>query len=281
MVKKFLVVVAYILLLFILGFQGKILIAFLLVFLHELVHFIAARILGYDKGKISFIFIGLVLKMDSLNDVTPREDIIISIAGPLFNLMLAMVSLSLWSGNKGVEIYKTLYYSNLTLGLFNLIPAYPLDGGRVLRGVLGCKMNFKKANRIAYTISLIIGIVFMLFYFTVVFSGEKNISFGLITLFIILASYTEMKKSAFLIMGDMVRKKVRFIKKKYIEGRTICIHEKIDLLDAMGYVDKYRFSTFLVLNDNMQVVDMFYEDELIKGLKNYGNVPLSKFLKTL
>ena len=144
MVKKFLVVLAYVLLLLLLGFQGKIFIAFLLVFLHELVHYLTARILGYGKGKISFIFIGLVLKMESLNDVTPREEIIISMAGPLVNLILAVVFMFLWKAEGGIELYKTLFYSNLTLGVLNLIPAYPLDGGRVLRGVLACNMNFKK-----------------------------------------------------------------------------------------------------------------------------------------
>lgn len=282
MIKKAIRIVGYISLLLLISFHGKLHLAISMVFLHEIVHYITAKILGYERGRIKFLLVGMVLEMDSLKDASPKEDIIISISGPIFNIVLAIISYCLYTSNVGNSemIYK-LFFTNLSLGVFNLVPAFPLDGSRVLRAVLALKYDFKLASKIAYMVSMFIGMLFMFFYYVMNFKGMSNVSFGIITLFIFFSSYMERRRLVFLIMGDIIRKRIRFKKKKCIEGRTICIHENSTLLEIMGYVDKYRFATFLVLNDDMQVMDMFYEDEIIRGLKEYGDIKLKDFLKTL
>ena len=81
--------IPYILILILLGFKGEILISFIIVFMHELVHYATARLLGFSGFVVEVIPIGAVLRVKDLDEASPREDFIISISGPLFNLILA------------------------------------------------------------------------------------------------------------------------------------------------------------------------------------------------
>lgn len=277
-VSKFFI--PYLILLIILGFKGQVIISFVIVFLHEIVHYIAARCLGFSGFDVKFLPIGTVLQLKDLDEATPKQDLIISISGPVFNLITALICIIIYVFYKNVWI-NYLILSNLTLGIFNLIPAFPLDGGRILRDILSMKMLYRKANEITLKISIIIGTILMLFYFVIFFKGIKNITLGLIALFIITISLKEKERVAYLIMGDIVKKKCRFLKRGYIENKSISIHYKKDLLTAIGLVDKNKHCTFLVLDDEMRVIDMFYEEELIKGLREYGNISLTEFLSRL
>lgn len=272
--------IPYLIFLVILGFKGQVIISFAIVFLHEIVHYIAARFLGFSGFDVKFLPIGTVLQLKDLDEATPKQDLIISISGPLFNLISALLCFIVYIFYKNVWI-DYLILSNLALGIFNLIPAFPLDGGRILRDILSMKMLYRKANEITLKISIIIGTILMLFYFVIFFKGIKNITLGLIALFIITISLKEKERVAYLIMGDIVKKKCRFLKRGYIENKSISIHYKKDLLTAIGLVDKNRHCIFLVLDDEMRVIDMFYEEELIKGLREYGNISLIEFLSRL
>src|SRR3712207_147797 len=84
--------IPYIIILFIIGFKGKLLISFVLVFMHEIVHYITAKRLGFKGFGIEILPIGAVLKLRDLDEADLKEDLIISLSGPLFNLIFAMIS---------------------------------------------------------------------------------------------------------------------------------------------------------------------------------------------
>ena len=193
-VSKFFI--PYLILLIILGFKGQVIISFAIVFLHEIVHYIVARCLGFSGFDVKFLAIGTVLQLKDLDEATPKQDLIISISGPVFNLITALICIIVYVFYKNVWI-NYLILSNLTLGMFNLIPAFPLDGGRILRDILSMKMLYRKANEITLKISIIIGTILMLFYFVIFFKGIKNITLGLIALFIITISLKEKERVAY------------------------------------------------------------------------------------
>lgn len=271
--------IPYIIILVIIGFKGKIIISFILVFLHEIVHYITAKKLGFKGFGIEILPIGAVLKFRDLDDADPREDLIISISGPLFNLIFALI---LYLVNKEFNNYylNLLYRSNLALGIFNLIPALPLDGGRVLRDILSFKTFYKRANKITVNISISIGILITSYFCIFAFLGNRNISIGLIGFFIIVTSYKEKERIVYLIMGDIIKKKNRFIKKGYIENKSISIYYKKTLLDALSIVDKNKYNIFIILNSEMEVINIIYEEELVSALKVHGNISIEEYLKT-
>lgn len=272
--------IPYTILLLIIGFKGELLISFLLVFFHELAHYLIARKLGFKGFHVEILPIGTVLKLKDLDDADPKEDLIISISGPITNLIMAGIFYFI---NKKYSNYyfNLLYISNLTLGIFNLIPAFPLDGGRILRDILALKTFYKKANKITVNVSLIIGFFITTFSLIVLELGKKNLSIGIIGLFIVISSYKEKERIVYIIMGDIIRKKYRFIKRGYIENRNLSIYYKRTLLEALSILDKNRYNIFTVLNEDMKVISTIYEEELVEGLKLYGNVSLEDYLKNI
>ena len=269
--------VPYIILLMILGFKGELIIAFVFVFIHELVHYLTARILGFSGFDIEILPIGAVLKVKDLEEASPKEDLIISVSGPLLNLLLAVIFYVLFTVFNRSSLY-LIYNSNLALGIFNLIPAFPLDGGRVLRDILSIKTIYRKANEISIRVSIVLGSVFMFLYFVSVFDNKSNFNLGLISIFILISSIKEKERIVYLIMGYIIKKKYRFIKRGYIENKSISIFCEKDLLSVLGIIDKNKYNLFTILDEDMKVLDILYEEEIIEAIKTYGNISLSEYI---
>lgn len=272
--------IPYFAVLIIIGFKGKFLIALILVLMHESVHFTVAKKMGFKGFDIEILPIGAVLRLKDLDDADPKEDFIISISGPLFNLIFALLAFLLNKVFFNYYLY-LLYMSNLSLGLFNLIPAFPLDGGRILRDVLALKTFYKRANKITVEVSYIIGILILIYSGVLFFLNKESISLIIIGFFIIIASYKEKERIVYLIMGDIIKKKSKFLKKGYIENRSISIYYKKNLLEVLSIVDKNKYNIFIVLNKDMRAISVIYEEELIEAIKIYGNISIEDYLKTV
>lgn len=268
----------YIILLIILGFNSELILVFIIVIFHETIHYITAVYFGFSGFNMELLPIGTVLKLKDFDYASPKEDLIISLSGPMSNLVLAVI-FYLLSFKFNPAFISDLVLINLSLGLFNLIPALPLDGGRILRDILAFRMLYKKANLFAIISSLTIGSFFMYLYIIQFIKGKGNFNIGAIAMFIIFYSLKEKERIAYIIMGDIVRKKIKFISKGYIENKSISIHHKATLAFILSIVDKNKYNIFLILDDNMKLIDIIYEEEIIEGLKLYGNVTAQEFLK--
>lgn len=147
---------------YILGFTAA-LGLFIGVVLHELGHALTAQSYGVRVERISLWFLGGVAQFETM----PRQrlaEAVVAIAGPVVSFALAafcwFIQLYIphnWDAVRFLLLYLTSM--NLVLGLFNLLPALPLDGGRVLRSVLAAGMSFGKATRIAARVSRILALL--------------------------------------------------------------------------------------------------------------------------
>jgi Zn-dependent protease len=127
------------------------------VLVHELAHSLVARRVGVQVKEIELLPIGGVSKMDRIPD-RPRDEIAIAVAGPLTSLSIgfgalavaAMFRADLWPPDLyGGAVVQRIGWLNLLLAGFNLIPALPLDGGRVLRAVAERRVGPTRATQIA------------------------------------------------------------------------------------------------------------------------------------
>jgi Zn-dependent protease len=142
------------------------LLLFVSVLLHELGHSFTARSLGLPVNTITLFIFGGVSNL-TREPESPREEFLVTIAGPLTSLILAGVFYLLHAaaGSGSSQISAVLGYLasiNLILAIFNLIPAFPLDGGRVFRSIVwAITGSVRRATRIATIVSRVFAYLFI------------------------------------------------------------------------------------------------------------------------
>ncbi|HET9487083.1 MAG TPA: site-2 protease family protein, partial [Chryseosolibacter sp.] len=149
---------------------------FVCVILHELGHALTAQRFKIKTREISILPIGGVAQMETIPE-KPKEELLVALAGPAVNILIAAILYPFVSLTHDMEELKSLAQIgptnflavlmtiNLWLALFNLIPAFPMDGGRVLRALLAFKLSHAKATAIAASIGQVLAMVFVFFGF--------------------------------------------------------------------------------------------------------------------
>ncbi|UCF71852.1 MAG: site-2 protease family protein [Deltaproteobacteria bacterium] len=123
---------------------------------HELTHSLVARSKGQEVRSITLFLFGGVAEIAEEPE-TPAKEFVIAVVGPVSSLIAAFIFLGLWSAVQGVSepiaaLAQYLSFINFVLAGFNMVPGFPLDGGRVLRAILWrVTGNLRRATRIAST----------------------------------------------------------------------------------------------------------------------------------
>jgi Zn-dependent protease len=245
-----------------------ILILFLCVLLHEFGHALAAARYGIKTPDITLLPIGGVARLQRMPD-RPLEEFVVAIAGPLVNVVIA---LGIWLGlgarailtevpvgNPQVPMLNQVMWVNVVLVLFNLIPAFPMDGGRVLRALLATRMNYARATNIAATIGQFIAFVFG---FWGLVGGNPLLIF--VALFVYMgagqeAAATQMRELArHSAVGDAMISDFRTLPATATLG---------DAADALLATSQREFP---ITDEAGAVLGLLTRDDLIAGLKQHG-----------
>ena len=229
--------------------------------LHEISHSYVAMKYGTKIKSITFfIFGGLALMEDLPKE--PEKEWKIAIAGPLMSFIIGGLFLFIYFGIKTVNvgIYDSLRLLmssigllNIVLGTFNLLPAFPMDGGRVLRAFLAKRMQFLKATRkavlVGKTFAAILGIIgFMPDPFLLYSTGEVRILFSpwltLIALFLYIAATEE--ESATIISATLEGTKVRDV----MRTENAAVLESMPITELAEKMLREKNAEYAVVSEN-------------------------------
>lgn len=242
---------------------------FVTVLLHELGHAIAAKRYNIKTKDITLLPIGGLARLESLPE-KPKEELVVAIAGPAVNMALALITgifitipgaedltMQLSNGINSSNFFLNFFIVNLWLALFNLIPAFPMDGGRMLRAILSMKFERHVATNIAARIGQVFAIAFI---FLGVFINPFLVFIGL---FIFLAAKAESEyvQTKSMLNGYKVKDALMHQYNSIDAGQTIKTAVKM-LLDG-------QFKNFLV-TENSHSVGTLSRDEIIKALSEQG-----------
>ena len=180
-----------------------------IIFVHELGHLFAAKYYKWNVDKIYIYPLGGITKFNDLVNRSLKEELIIVMMGPLFQICYYFLLVSLG--------YRDLYLFNFILLIFNLLPIYPLDGGKILNILLAFFLPYKKS----LTFTLLFSFFTYFLIFTIICFFYKSFFFILVCLSLILKVIEEYKKKNYYFNKFLLERYLycyRFKKTKYVKS---------------------------------------------------------------
>lgn len=244
-----------------------VLMLFICVTLHELGHALAAKLYHIQTKDITLLPIGGVARLEKMPE-KPGQELIVALAGPAVNVVIAMLlymflnitrlstDISVITHINAGNFLISLAIINLWLALFNLIPAFPMDGGRVLRALLSFRFSRVLATQIAARIAQWLAILFV---FTGFFYNPFLIFIGL---FVFLGATVETEQVQIL----------SAIKDHIVEAITMREVPTLNRKDTIGKAVELLLNSqtknFLIM-DGKKLFGTLGTDEIIKALKEH------------
>ncbi|MER8486621.1 site-2 protease family protein [Mesorhizobium sp. M1322] len=238
------------------------------VVLHEFGHIAAARYFGIGTPDITLFPIGGVARLERMPE-EPGQEFVIAVAGPLVNVAIAALIFVLLGGSAGVDqmagiedprmnFLARLAGVNVFLVLFNMIPAFPMDGGRILRAALAARLSWSRATQIAATIGQ--GLAFV-FGFVGLFYNPLLIFIGI---FVYLAAAAEAQNAQIREVATSVLVADVMITEFARLERSATLDEAIEMLLATTQHD------FPVIDSSGHLEGLVTRNDMIRTLKEKG-----------
>jgi Zn-dependent protease len=251
---------------------------FVCVVLHELGHALTARRFGIGTSDITLLPIGGVARLERMPK-KPSQEFWVAVAGPAVNVVIAAVLLGIMlligqeqiaSANllSGQSILANLFTINVVLVIFNMLPAFPMDGGRVLRSLLAMKLPYLQATQIAARVGQMMAVMFALLGLL------GNPFLFLIALFVFVGAGGEVRMAQ---LGELIGN-LRVAHGMMTRFRTLTVDDTLQTVsDEILAGHQYDFP---VCRDG-RYIGMFCRDQLGEAISEHGTeYPIETLVKT-
>ncbi|QGU00040.1 hypothetical protein SYNTR_1446 [Candidatus Syntrophocurvum alkaliphilum] len=252
-----------------LGLLIEVFIIFSAVIIHELAHIIVAKLMGIKVIEVELFPFGGQAKIESFMGLDPEKEIYVALAGPIISLSLAGI---LYFLNPSINsTYLSLLVKiNALLGIFNLIPIIPLDGGKVVRALLSTLIGYKKATEWLSLLGKVFALALIGYGSYQTYFHNTGINFIVLGVFLFWAAHREGKLLAYAFMRFLVNKKQDLSKNGYLPARQIVSNYDVTVKQLLNNTRPNFYLIVVVIDDNHQVVAMKTEAELIELLLTKG-----------
>lgn len=201
-----------------------------------------------------------------------RDEIIVAIAGPIFNFLCSLIIVAFWwMFPEIMPATENLVYANFITGVINLLPCYPLDGGRIFLGLLSQKISRKKAIKVALIINYIFSVIFFIL-FIITFSS-LNITFLLMSIFIFIGTFGSKFNGKYEVCNFCFSNIIKH--KNKIPIHQFGVSGDIMLFKLAGLLDRKKYNIIYVFNG--EKIKTISQNQLEKiFLKNKINTKLNE-----
>jgi stage IV sporulation protein FB len=237
------------------GQFAQLLTLFLIVIIHEFGHMVVARYYNWRITEMTILPFGGVVQIDSPGKEDPKEELLIALAGPMSNLF--MIGIALLMG--WFDIWKTEWvyfftYGNAAIACFNLLPVYPLDGGRILQVFLSMIFPFRKA----ILVSLYSGICILLLLLSLSwFNIVLGVQLWIIIPYLFFMIFLEIKQLPYRFLKFLLARHSQRSRGIIFSTRYITAHPLFTMRMASEQMFRNRYHYFRV------------RDSVLKREKNY------------
>ena len=251
------------LLFFLLGDTHLYFMYFLFLVLHELSHLIVAKRLGYLPKKLHLSAFGAAL--EGYDDFLTSDELKIVLAGPIFNFFVVIICyLCFWFYPESFNFLNKVLTVNLSILLFNILPIFPLDAGRILLCLLSKKKRRFDAVKITKNISLVL--VVLMFCFSIfLFFLSFGFTLGFVSLNLCLLLFSSCDDTSFK-REILLRKKIMRLNKG-VKQKVIYVREDFDEKLLLKFIDGEHYFIFIFVNEKFEQKKVVDEYLLLRSLR--------------
>lgn len=242
-------------------------ISYCVVTVHELFHLFAAYLVGIKVKSIIIMPFGMTLRLPNSIIKSPSKEVFTAAAGPFSNFLMACFGAFLY-GVCGVKNINNCFFIaiNIIIMLLNLMPALPLDGGRILRAVLVRKIGFIRAAALTKRLTGICAVAIIFFGIFVFIVSKMNMSLILVGSFVLFSLVSDTKNNEYIIMKDILCAKNKLGTEKKVKAKLIAAEESVIAGELIKNFDYSGFCLISVLDENMRVKNLVSEAEVIDAV---------------
>ncbi len=270
---------------FLAGVLVKALVVFVLVLYHEIFHTLVARRLGIQVSEIELLPFGGVARMENLLELRPAVELKVALAGPISNALLLLILWCMKTYGIGSEQFWLsdeagfLVRANILMLAFNLLPALPLDGGRIYRAFLAPRVGIKEATELAASMGKGLAILLGLLGLAGLYFEITGLDFFIIVLFLFIAASKERSQAIYVFLHSLTRKQSELAAKGLLTAQVLAGREDAPVKEVIQLFVPQKYHLVLVLDQKQRMLGMLTEDQLVRGLLEQGYAtPLSSLL---
>ncbi|MBO8158777.1 M50 family metallopeptidase [Thermosyntropha sp.] len=251
-----------------LGMGIEILIIIAAVIIHELGHIFVSKTMHVKILEIELFPFGGQAQLEDFTGLEPLKELYVALAGPVASLITAAVFYFYSLPEESLAYFIKV---NFILGIFNLFPCLPLDGGRILRAFLSTSNGYRKATSNAAFLGQLFS-VFLASYggyklFIYDFSGINYILAGV---FLFWGARRESKLLNYAFMRFLVNKKKELNGKGFLKSRQLVSYADTKIKDILSTLRPQEYTLVVIVDENHHVQGMYGEAELIECMLTRG-----------
>jgi len=256
------------------------LLAFVSIVMHELGHIFVASLMGIRIHAIRIIPVGLNAVIDEDSAETQKQ-LVVHISGPIVNILifsvLMMLDVCFMHESERIAF---LAQVNAYLAVFNLLPAMPLDGGKVLRIIMAAKVGFLPANRHTKRITLAFAFLMMLAGIIQFYASGYNFSIIIVSIYILFSMRWNRTEAALMNVKSIIYRRSRLLKKGVYQARDLVVLKTTMVSEIIKNMDFDRFHIIHVLDDDLKLVKSLTEQEIMDAIfENSADITFGELVK--
>ncbi|MDD3243664.1 MAG: M50 family metallopeptidase [Eubacteriales bacterium] len=252
------------------GFGSVFLLSFAVVLVHELCHCAVAAALRYEVRRIDLLPFGGVAQMEGLGEGKPMDEGLIAMGGPAGNVLLMTFALSVNHFWPLPSDFLQLFVGvNFMMAGLNLLPAWPLDGGRILRALLMKRCGPRRAVRVCAVCGMVLSGLLCAYGVWGMAAGVCNVSVFLVAAFLAIGAGDAYRKAAFT-LGEVAKGTRR-------ETRSVnhlAARQDAPLREVVASFVPGMYNMVSVLDESGQEVALVGQDALLSALSRGGQATL-------
>lgn len=254
---------------FIGGYSKEFFIAYFVAFLHEMAHILCARFLKISVEKIILYPFGITARLSSGYIKNSEKEFFISFSGPFVNLILFWASTALkffWNASF-LSFFADV---NLAIALVNLIPALPLDGGRMVKAILTSRYGIIKAYNAMINISRVLTISMGVVAIYVFFASSFNFSLILISAFLFQNLGDEQISLSHIALGEIIENKQKLKDNFLMKTKSFSVSEDSYASIILKHLSYDYFSVIHVVDKSARITKSLTESQILDELSEHG-----------